>query len=140
LYKIKANEYVIKPGKDRKTKLQVLLEDGDSISVAKQIEYRVMHLPNPELFWGSAGNGKIGAKSARLLRAKYRPEIPLRASFVIVKWELTVNGETASGTGGNLSPAGPLINAATSGDFVIIQATVRGPDGIARKIAGTFPI
>ncbi|NRA13551.1 MAG: hypothetical protein HRT57_16530, partial [Crocinitomicaceae bacterium] len=102
LYKVRPNEYIIKPGNDREAKLQVLLEDGDSIRVAKQIKYKVRVLPHPILYWGSAREGNKGVKSARLLRALYPPEIPLRASFVILKWSITINCETAAGVGGNL--------------------------------------
>jgi len=136
--------YVAKPGKGAKAYLTVSGKSADGKTVQlKKVEYRVTNLPDPTLYWGSAKSGKKAAKSSRLLMAKYPPEIPLKASFKIVKWTCFapgLKGAPPTGAGGNLGSAGPLINAVKPGTGLSFNATVRGPDGIARQIGGSWSI
>ena len=136
--------YIVKPGKGSKAYLTVSgrTADGKTVSL-KKVEYRVTNLPDPTLYWGSAKSGKKAAKSSRLLMAKYPPEIPLKASFKIVKWTCFapgLKGAPPTGSSGSLSSAGPLINAVKAGTGLSFNATVRGPDGIARQIGGSWSI
>ena len=136
--------YIVKPGKGSKAYLTVSGKSADGKTVQlKKVEYRVTNLPDPTLYWGSAKSGAKAAKSSRLLMAKYPPEIPLKASFSIVKWTCFapgLKGAPPTGAGGNLGSAGPLINAVKPGTGLSFNATVRGPDGIARQIGGSWSI
>ena len=88
-------------------------------------------------------NGGKASKSQTTLFAKYPPEIPLNATFRIIKWECQVPGamgKPPSGPGSNISAASNLLRAARSGSQVSFICTVVGPDGIQRKKAGAFKI
>jgi len=136
--------YVVKPGKGKSASLSVFGVDKDGNKVKlKTTQYRVSNLPDPTLYWGAAKSGTKGSKSSRLLQAKYSPEIPLKASFTIIKWTCYapgLKGAPPSGPGGNLGSAGPLINAVKPGTGLSFNATVRGPDGIARQIGGSWSL
>jgi hypothetical protein len=136
--------YVVKPGKGKKAYLTVSGRSADGKTVQlKKVEYRVSNLPDPVLYWGSAKSGTKGAKSSRLLQAKYPPEIPLKATFQVIKWTCYapgLKGAPPSGVGTNLGSAGPLINAVKPGTGLSFNATVRGPDGIARQVGGSWSL
>ena len=136
--------YIVKPGKGKTAYLTVsgIGTDGKAVQLKKG-EYRVSNLPDPTLYWGSAKSGKKGSKSSRLLQAKYSPEIPLKANFTIIKWTCFapgLKGAPPSGVGSNIGSAGPLINAVKPGTGVSFTCQVRGPDGIARQIGGSWSL
>jgi len=137
--------YIVKPGSGSSAFLTVSGKNtatGKTVQL-KKVEYRVSNLPDPVLYWGSAKSGAKAAKSSRLLVAKYPPEIPLKAEFTILKWTCFapgLKGAPPTGPGGNIGSAGPLINAVQPGAGLSFNATVRGPDGIARQIGGSWSI
>ncbi|XOV68252.1 MAG: GldM family protein [Fluviicola sp.] len=140
---VKANKpggFIVKPGKGTTTTLTLHTMDGDTLKEIYRAEYVVRNLPDPILFWGASKSGVKGSRSSRILLAKYTPEIPLEANFKVTSWTLTANGEQASGTGGNLSQAGPIIKKAEPGSQVAITAVVVGPDGIARSVGGAWEL
>jgi hypothetical protein len=62
---------------------------------------------------------------------KYPPEIPLRASFDVGTWEVSVSGapRTVQGSGKMLSPeALSLIKQAKPGNTVSISGKFKGPN------------
>ncbi len=136
--------YVVRPGNGAKAYLTVSGRDSKGKSVQlKKGEYRVSNLPDPVLYWGSAKSGDKGPRSSRLLIAKYPPEIPLNANFSIVKWTCYapgLKGAPPTGPGGNIGSAGPLIDAVPPGTGLSFTCTVRGPDGIARQIGGSWSL
>jgi len=136
--------YIVKPGKGKSAVLTVTGRNKDGSSkVLKSGKFRVSNLPDPTLYWGAAKSGKKGSKSSRLLQAKYSPEIPLKANFKVIKWTCYapgLKGAPPSGAGSNLGSAGPLINAVKPGTGISFNATVRGPDGIARQIGGSWSL
>lgn len=136
--------YIASPGKGKKAYLTVSGKSADGKTVQlKKVEYRVSNLPDPVLYWGSAKSGGKGVKSSRLLQAKYPPEIPLKAEFKVVKWTCYapgLKGAPPTGMGQSLGAAGPLINAVRPGTGLSFNATVRGPDGIARQVGGSWSL
>lgn len=140
LYKINSNEYVLKPGKAERTIIQVLLQKGKKSKVIDQVEYSVRNLPDPTLFWGNVKDGNKAQQTSRGLQVRYAPDIPLRASFAVLEWTITVNGKNQTGVGSNLDRADDLIKSAQEGDFIIIEASVRCPDFVIKKITGVFTI
>lgn len=137
--------YIVQPtGRGKTATLTVTgrNKNGDS-QVLKTAQYRVSNLPDPVLYWGSAKSGTKGAKSSRLLLAKYPPEIPLNAEFKVIQWTCYapgLKGAPPTGAGSNLAAAGPLIQAVKPGTGISFNATVRGPDGIARQVGGSWSL
>jgi len=137
--------YIVKPiGKGKTATLSVsgTTADGKTVSL-KSMQFRCVNLPDPELYWGGVKNGGKASKSQTQLFAKYPPEIPLNATFNIVKWECQVpgaQGKPPGGPGANISAATNLLRAAKPGSQVSFICTVVGPDGIQRKKAGAFKI
>lgn len=132
----KPGGYILKPGMGRKCVVTINSEEDGVRTAIDSIEYRVSNLPDPVLYWGASKSGVKASKSSRLLMAKYPPEIPHKASFKITKWTIVHDGETVVGLGGNLSAASEIIKSLESGEQLCITATVVGPDGIARQVAG----
>jgi gliding motility-associated protein GldM len=137
--------WIVKPsGRGKTATLSVSGKTADGKSVTlKSMPFRCSNLPDPELYWGGVKNGNKASKSQTKLFAKYPPEIPLNASFSIVKWECQVpgaQGKPPGGPGSNISAASNLLRAAKPGSQVSFICTVVGPDGIQRKKAGAFKI
>ena len=137
--------WIVKPsGRGKTATLSVSGKTADGKSVTlKSMQFRCSNLPDPELYWGGVKNGGKASKSQTKLFAKYPPEIPLNASFSIVKWECQVpgaQGKPPGGPGSNISAASNLLRAAKPGSQVSFICTVVGPDGIQRKKAGAFKI
>jgi hypothetical protein len=136
--------YIVRPGNGKEAFLIVSGKDKDGKTVQlKRGKYRVSNLPDPVLFWGSAKSGGKGSRSSRLLQAMYPPEIPLNASFTILSWTCFapgLKGAPPTGPGGNIAAAGALINAVPPGTGVSFNCQVRGPDGIARQIGGSWSL
>ena len=106
----------------------------------KKVQYKVVNLPDPTLYLGSAKDGGR-VRSSRLLQAKLPPEIPLNAKYDVLSWSCSTSsmrGAAIKGTGGNIAGAGVLINAAQSGTIITFIVKVKGPDGIVRTITGSW--
>ena len=117
-------------------------QTGKSVKLG-DFDFRVMNLPRPNLYFGTAGEGEsINSNDTRLF-AKYGPDIPLNASFQLVKWELSISGfpRTITGSGNILSQDGVnMLRQARSGSMVSVIATVVGPDKGTRKITSTYKV
>lgn len=103
--------------------------------------FDLKRLPDPQLFINGQGGGKPVTKNASVITAGYGPEIPLKAVFTVMSWELGaegINGK-AKGGGTNLSARNILVQAA-SGKKVFVDAKVKGPDGVVRTITGVYPM
>lgn len=97
--------------------------------------FRVSNLPPPQLYLGTLSNGSQASgpavKAMTALFMKYPPEIPLRASFDVGIWEVSVSGapRTVQGSGKMLSPeALSLIKQAKPGNTVSISGKFKGPN------------
>lgn len=106
-------------------------------------KFRVMNLPPPNIYFGSAADGEQASKAETRLFAKYGPEIPLNVSFTIISWELNVAGapRPAKGTGNSIAGEGSaLLRQAKPGSTISFMVQVKGPDGGTRKRSGVFRI
>lgn len=106
-------------------------------------KFRVMNLPPPNIYFGSASDGEQASKAETRLFAKYGPEIPLNVSFTILSWELNVAGapRPAKGTGNSIAGEGSaLLRQAKPGSTISFMVQVKGPDGGIRKRSGVFRI
>ncbi|MCJ8292187.1 MAG: hypothetical protein HRT58_20085 [Crocinitomicaceae bacterium] len=137
--------YIAKPtGSGRTASLTVSGRTADGRTVAlKTVQYRVLTLPKPTMFWGSAEDGNRASRRERNLFTKYGNDVPLNAKFIIKSWEMSVQGAVSAkkGTGHKLSTdALNLLLAARSGSIVSYLLKVKGPDGVIRNVTGTFTI
>ena len=133
-------QYVVRPtGSGRTAHLTVSGRTGDGRAVPlKRVEYRVLNLPDPTLYWGATkAGGRIPVGDTRIFM-KYGPSIPLDARFTIERWEMSAGTQPVGGTGNNVSPATGLIRAMRPGMKVAVTCWVRGPDGILRTVSGVF--
>lgn len=138
------NLYIASPGKGKTAYLTVSGKSADGKTVQlKRVEYRVSNMPDPVLYWGGSKSGEKASKSSTVLMAKYPPEIPLKAEFTVLKWTCFapgLKGAPPTGSGGSIAGAAPLIKAVAPGTGVSFNATVKGPDGLARQIGGSWSI
>ena len=133
-------QYIVRPtGSGRTAHLTVSGRTGDGRAVPlKRVEYRVLNLPDPTLYWGATkAGGRIPVGDTRIFM-KYGPSIPLDARFTIERWEMSAGTQPVGGTGNNVSPATGLIRAMRPGMKVAVTCWVRGPDGILRTVSGVF--
>lgn len=106
-------------------------------------KFRVMNLPPPNIYFGTAADGEQASKAETRLFAKYGPEIPLNVQFSIMNWELNVAGapRPAKGTGNSIAGEGSaLLRQAKPGSTISFMVQVKGPDGGIRKRAGVYRI
>lgn len=136
--------WIATPGGGREASITVAGKSsvtGKTVSLGS-FKFRVMPLPDPELFFGTSPSGNKGSKSENKLFAKYKPGIPLNAQFTILSWEMSVPGNpgpSPKGPGGRLNAkATSLLKQVRSGTIMSIMAKVKGPDGIIRKRGGSW--
>ena len=95
------------------------------------------------MYWGGSANGEKGSRTATTLFAKYGPGIPLNATFNVISWECQIPGAPGAppkGSGSNISAASSLIGQAKPGMNVGFMCVVVGPDGIQRKLGGSYKL
>lgn len=137
--------WIASPGAGKEATLTVSGKNsitGKSQNLLSQ-KFRVMNLPNPELYWGGSAPGEKGSSSQTQLFAKYGPGIPLNATFTVLSWECQIPGAPGAppkGTGSNISAATSLLRQAKPGMNVSFICTVVGPDKIQRKLAGAYKL
>lgn len=130
-------EYVASPGQGREAviTLQGVSPDGKSANLGA-FTFRVRQMPKPGVKLGPIADGDVA--DANVVRAQsrifagYGEDIPLTATFNVVKYEIAVSGapRNESGTGASLSPAAiNLIKQAKAGNTVTVMTEVVGPDG-----------
>ena len=132
--------FIVRPtGSGRTAQLTVLGKSGDGRSIPlKKVDYRVLNLPDPTLYWGAVKNGGSIPPGDYRLFMKYGPEIPLQAQFTIVKWEISAGQAPVSGTGNNIASATALIKAIPKGTNVKVTCWVRDPANVTRVINSVF--
>jgi gliding motility-associated protein GldM len=137
--------YYARPtGNGRTANLTVSGRTADGRTVAlKTVQYRVLNLPKPTMYWGSVEDGGTASKREKHLFTKYGADVPLNAKFTIASWEMTISGAVGSvkGPGNKLNDkASRMLDAAPSGTRVFYLLKVMGPDGIRRNITGSFTV
>lgn len=104
--------------------------------------FRVRPLPKPSIFVGATGAGGKISSNPGGLNAGYPPEIPLKANFTVLDWEVQVSGimGKVNGNGSSLAGVNKILGQAKSGSSVMIEAGVRGPDGKVNRIYEVFKL
>ena len=122
----------------KRATIGVLNEKGDTI--AKQ-EFLCRHLPNCQLYWGSAKNGEALLDYSETLRAGYPDFVHLTKDFIVVSYEVMFSGsdQTIEVHGNEISSSviDYLKNLKTKTQ-VFVKARVVGPDGIQRTNSAFF--
>ncbi len=136
--------YIARPSSGRTAKLTVSgrTEDGRTVAL-KTVEYRVLNLPKPTMYWGSVEDGGRGSKVERNIFTKYGNDVPLNAQFRIIAWEVSVQGAIGfkSGSGSKLSDGTlAMFRTAGSGKRVNYRLKVMGPDNVQRNVNASFVI
>ncbi|OFZ44424.1 MAG: hypothetical protein A3D92_18970 [Bacteroidetes bacterium RIFCSPHIGHO2_02_FULL_44_7] len=131
--------HVVPSGSGRTAQLAVLGRSTDGKTVVlRRTDFRVLNLPDPTLYWGgSKSGGNIPTGDFKLFM-KYGPEVPLNASFSVVRWEMACGERPVTGNGNDVSSARQFILAIPKGRLISVSTWVRGPDNITRKISGVF--
>ncbi len=130
-------EYIASPGQGREAviSLQGVSPDGKTANLGA-FNFRVRQMPKPSVKLGTIGDGDV--VDANVVRAQtrlfagYGDDIPLTATFNVVKYEINLSGapKPEQGTGGNLSSGAiNLVRQARPGSTVTIMTEVVGPDG-----------
>ncbi len=136
--------YIARPSSGRTAKLTVSGRTADGRTVAlKTVEYRVLNLPKPTMYWGSVEDGGRGSKVERNIFTKYGNDVPLNAQFRIIAWEVSVQGAIGfkSGSGSKLSDGTlAMFRTAGSGKRVNYRLKVMGPDNVQRNVNASFVI
>ncbi|MDP5011186.1 MAG: hypothetical protein NWQ47_08170 [Crocinitomicaceae bacterium] len=106
--------------------------------------FRVSRLPDPSIYWGAAKDGNKANAQEKNLFAKYDPEVPLKATFQVLSWELIVNGYPGvapKGNGNQLSPqAISVLRQAKPGTNVTYYIKYMGNDKLTRLKTASFKI
>lgn len=141
------DHYIASPGRGRFASISIagVAKDGSRASLGT-FKFRVQNMPKPEIRLGRIQPGESATsaqfRAARRLFAGYPPSIPLKATFSVTKWEMTVSGapRPISGSGSTISSgARRMIANAPSGSIVTVVATVRSKGGSMRQI-GAYTI
>jgi gliding motility-associated protein GldM len=125
------NGYIAKPGQGREATVTIWgkSEDGSKARLG-DFKFRVQALPPAQIYFGKAGNGERGSKVETKLFARYPPEIPLKAEFSVMSWELEFMGRNAKGSGSNLDgKAQSLLRQAKPNSSASFLVKYKGPDG-----------
>lgn len=133
--------YIVTPnGTSRTATLSVVGRSSNGRSVVlKTLQFRVLNLPDPSLYWGaSKSGGRVPAGDYRIF-PKFGPEIPLNAQFKAISWTVSAAGtREVSGTGNDLSAAQGLIRAVPAGKDITVSVWVLDPNQTRRRISGVF--
>lgn len=133
--------YIIKPsGSSRTATLSVIGRSSNGRSVTlKTMQFRVLNLPDPTLYWGASKSGSRVPPGDFRLFAKYGPEIPLNAPFKVLSWTATAAGAVEQkGAGNDLSSIRNFILAVPVGKEISVSVWVLDPGGTRRRISGVF--
>ena len=130
--------FIAKPmGSNREVSILVNLIHGTDTTLLRKVDYRVMNLPDPSIYWGSAEGGYKGRSKANIreknLSVNYFHGFPLKSEFTVVSWELTVDSNlVVMGNGSSLHEAEETLKKITETTIVTIRARVIGQDRITR--------
>lgn len=132
--------YVVRPGASKKAIIELFLIDKDTLVTVKKVEYDVLNLPDPIVFFGNSQSGSKVNVNARNLEVRFQQGVALNFEFEILSWTVYYQNETYSGTGSNISAAKNLCDELKVNSDIRIKATVFGSDGIKRSLEGWWDL
>lgn len=135
-----SNRYIVRPGESKTARLFIVLEKNNKIDTIRTIDYRVLNLPNPSLFWGAAPDNFTANIREQRLFLKYPPEIPFNATFTIESWELIHKNDTIRGDRNTISSAEVFLKTITEETRIQINVVGLGPDKLKRNISGSWTV
>ena len=132
------NGYVFIP--DSRENAQLYFIDPNKGECFDTIQFEVRVLPAPDLYFGSAASGEKAKIFENVIYARYNESIPLIARFKVLDFSLAIgSGKVITVSGNQLGDE--LIQKLKSLEpdtLFTIVATVEGPDGLKRKIKGSW--
>ena len=133
------DHYIVKPARGKTAYLMVSerRKNGSVVQLRKK-EFQIANLPDPSLHWGWTPSGKAVQNQKPDLTCKYVGYYPLDANFEVMSWSAEFDGKTYSGEGTDITALNELIETFTELTEFGITANVQGPDGITRKLGGTW--
>lgn len=136
---LNGDHYVVRPGNGKTATLEIIAvkDDGTEVTLRSK-EFRISNLPDPKLYWGWAESGKAVQNQKPVLSAGYGKYYPFDPEFNVTSWEAMYNGEMFSGEGQYIAAIDDIVQNFTELTEFTIEAMVKGPDGISRKISGTW--
>jgi hypothetical protein len=106
--------------------------------------FDVKPMPGAKIFWGQAADGeKVTSRSAKTLYAKFDEGIPLKASFKVTKWIMSITGapRPVSGSGDQLSQEAMMfLSQAKPGMMVSFSCVYSGTGANNRTSSSTFKL
>ncbi len=106
--------------------------------------FDVKPMPGAKIFWGQAADGeKVTSRTAKTLYAKFDEGIPLKASFKVTKWIMSITGapKPVSGSGDQLSQEAMMfLSQAKPGMMVSFSCVYSGTGANNRTSSSTFKL
>jgi hypothetical protein len=132
--------YIINPGEGRTCGLYAIKKTKKQIDTVDFRYFLVRALPEPTLYFGDKAPGEKVNKYTDVIICKYSDDISIvGVTFEIVSWEFSYNEKLITGVSNKLSSdVMSCIADIPSGESMSIVATVKNPDGITKKVAGTY--
>lgn len=131
--------YIIKPFRFNTCTLHALVFKENSIDTIDSKVFIVYNLPKPSLWWGTSNTGEKAQLYSNAIFARYDASVPLNARFNILDWECVIGEKTYKDKGNTLTEDFLIkVRSLPEGETISIICTVGGPDGIARKLAGSW--
>lgn len=137
--------FTVKPiERNKSATINISLTSNGDTSFVRSVNYRIMNLPTPILYWGPNKDGTHASIKEKKLFVKYPPEITLNAVFSILTWEISIdssfNALPIMGRGSNISEANSLLKKVNHSSIVSVVITYVGPDEIRRKLSACWKV
>ncbi len=127
------NSFILEPtGKNRKAELFVFRIKKKDTTLIRIIEYDVLYMPEPTFYWGKYSEGELVNSKYLKLFALYSSEIPLKASFSILEWEMQLDSNTVRSKGSSLKKAEDLLKNVEKPSIAYFKIIWKGPDGVLK--------
>jgi hypothetical protein len=130
--------WIAKPGSGRSA--QLVFTDSLQNDTIKVIDYKVLNLPAPDLYFGATKSGGKASKYETRVFCKYPSEIPLNAQFIVRSIDFySDSGRTISSQGNELTEEMQNeLRALPPGSEFSIICRIVGPDGVVRIIGANY--
>lgn len=118
--------YLVTPANGRTCRMTVVGKTPDGRSVAlKSVEYRIMELPQADMYLGKSISGSQFKQESWMLDPRTPHSSPVIADYEVVSWKTTINGKNFEGKGNDVSTLKEAVGSMGSGDLLAIECEIR---------------